>query len=171
MQPDPETAKLSYLVNSSRHSDAIAPVLARVEIALADHPNQPQAWEPLALTDLPFKVPGDIQSCWVFILRAGATFGAERHPNSHQRTVALSGDALFEILIDDSWSQWPIRATSGEKDSASAVSIPPSVWHRITIGQLNFVSMSFHTVPVEQLIEEIPVEGDLSVTTQRLYYA
>ncbi len=171
MQPDPETAKLSYLVNSFRQSDAIAPVLARVERALADRPNQPQAWEPLALTDLPFKVPGDIRSCWVFILRAGATFGAERHPNSHQRTVALSGDALFEILIDDSWSQWPIHATSDEKDSASAVSIPPSVWHRITIGQLNFVSMSFHTVPVEQLIEEIPVEGDLSVTTQRLYYA
>ncbi len=171
MQPDPETAKLSYLVNSSRHSDAIAPVLSRVERALADHPNQPQAWEPLALTDLPFKVPGDIQSCWVFILRAGATFGAERHPNSHQRTVALSGDALFEVLIDDSWFQWPIRATSSENDSASAVSIPPSVWHRITIGQLNFVSMSFHTVPVEQLIEEVPVEGDLSITTQRLYYA
>ena len=171
MQPDRVAAKLSHLVNSSRQSDAIAPVLARVERALADRPDQPQAWEPLTLTDLPFKVPADIQSCWVFILRAGATFGAERHPNSHQRTIALSGDALFEVLIDDSWSQWPIRATSDENDSASAVSIPPSVWHRITIGQLNFVSMSFHTVPAEQLIEETPVGGDLSVITQRLYHA
>ena len=171
MQNDQVAAKLSRLLNSSRQSDVIAPALARVERSLRDHPNQPQAWEPLTLGALPFKVPAGIRSCWVFVLRAGASFGAERHPNSHQRTVALSGDALFELFIDDSWSQCPIRAKTSEKDSASAVSIPPSVWHRITVGHMNFVSMSFHTVSAEQLIEETPVGEDLSVTTQRLYHA
>jgi hypothetical protein len=36
----------------------------------------------------------------IFVLRADANFGAERHPNSHQRTVALAGTALFEIFVD-----------------------------------------------------------------------
>ena len=101
------------------------------------------------------------------MLRAGATFGAERHPNSHQRTVALSGAALFELFVDGRWTPWPI---DGETESASAVSIPPSVWHRIQIGPTNFVSVSFHTVAADQLIEETPVGDDLSVTKQRLYH-
>jgi len=171
MQDDPVAAKLSRLVNASGQSDVIAPVLTRVERGLTDNPEQPMAWEPLTLDVLPFKIPAGIRSCWIFVLRAGGSFGAERHPISHQRTVALSGDALFELFIDDSWSRRPIRATNSEKDPGSAISIPPSVWHRITVGDMNLVSMSFHTVPAEQLIEETPVGEDLSVTTQRLYHA
>ena len=171
MQDDQVAAELSHLVNSHRKSDVIASALSRVERALLSHPDHPQAWEPLSVTALPFSIPEGIQSCWIFILRAEASFGAERHPNSHQRTVALSGDALFELLVDDSWSQLPIRAANDEMDSTSSVSIPPSIWHRITIGEENFMSMSFHTVLAEQLIEETPVGEDLSVTTQRLYHA
>jgi len=171
VQNDHVAAELSHLVNSFGESDPIAPLRTQVERALHSHPDQPQAWEPLSLSALPFSIPEGIRSCWVFVLRAGASFGAERHPNSHQRSVALSGDAFFEILIDDSWSQRPIRAANGEKDSDSVLSIPPSVWHRITVGGMNFVTMSFHTVPAEQLIEETPVGEDLSVTTQRRYHA
>ena len=129
---------------------------------------QPQAWEPLSLGTLGFDTPSDARSCWVFVLRAAATFGAERHPNSHQRTIALSGAALFEVFVDGRWSPWPI---SGETESGSAVSIPPSVWHRIQIGAKNFISVSFHTVAADQLIEETPVGDDLSLTKQRLYHA
>jgi len=171
MENDPVAAELSHLVNSFRKSDPIAPVLTRVERALESRPDQPQAWEPLSVSTLPFSIPADIRSCWVFVLRAGASFGAERHPNSHQRTIALSGEALFEVLVDDSWSKLLIRATTDEMDSASAISIAPSVWHRITIGEGNFVSVSFHTALAEQLIEETPVGEDLSVTTQTLYHA
>jgi hypothetical protein len=171
MQPDPIAVELSRSLKSSRVTEAIAPVLARVESALSARPDQPQAWEPLDLSSLGFKTPTGIQSCWIFVLRADATFGAERHPNSHQRTIALSGTALFEIFIDGSWSPWPISGGKGESESGCAVSIPPSVWHRIRIGSQNFASLSFHTVPPEQLIEETPVGDDLSVTRQRLYHA
>ncbi len=170
MQNDQVAAELSNLVDSFRKSDPIATVLTRVERALKSQPDQPQAWEPLSVITLPFDVPEGIRSCWVFVLREGAFFGAERHPNSHQRTIALSGDALIEVLVDDSWSQSPIRGTTDVLDSASAISIPPSVWHRITIGEGKFVSMSFHTALPEQLIEETPVGEDLSVTRQRLYH-
>jgi hypothetical protein len=137
---------------------------------LSARPDQPQAWEPLALGSLGFEVPAGIQSCWIFVLRAGATFGAERHPNSHQRTVALAGTALFEVLVEGAWLPWRMGG-KGESETASAISIPPSVWHRIEIGSENFVSVSFHTVPAGELIEETPVGEDLSITQQRLYHA
>ena len=164
MGTDPIAAELSRSLKSSRVSQAIAPVLARVVGALSARPDQPQAWEPLAMKEL--QLPAGIQSCWIFVLRANAVFGAERHPNSHQRTIALSGTALFEVLIDGSWFPRPISAKAED-----AVSIPPSVWHRIKVGPQNFLSASFHTVPADQLIEETPVGDDLSNTKRRRYHA
>jgi hypothetical protein len=171
MQLDPVALELLRRLRSPRVGDALAPALARVESALSARPGQPQAWEPLPLGSLGFQPPTEIQSCWIFVLRANATFGAERHPNSHQRTIGLSGAALFELFVDGSWSPWPIRGGGDDSESASAVSIAPSVWHRIQVGPQNFVSVSFHTVRSEQLIEETPVGADLSITKQRRYHA
>ncbi len=170
MQPDPVAVELSRSLKSPRAAAAIAPALARVQGVLSDRPDRPQAWESLALGSLGFEVRADIRSCWVFILRAGAAFGAERHPNSHQRTVAMAGRALFEVLVDGAWLPWPLDGKD-ESEVTSAISIPPSIWHRIQIGSENFVSVSFHTVPAAELIEETPVGDDLSVTRQRLYHA
>lgn len=167
MKSDPVAVELSSSLTTSRVTRAISPVLARVEDALAARPDQPQAWESLPLGSLGFDPPASVQSCWIFVLRAGATFGAERHPNSHQRTIALAGTALFEVFTDGSWHARPIGAGTAE----SVVSIPPSVWHRIKVGQENLVSVSFHTVPADRLIEETPEGDDLSVTKQRLYHA
>jgi hypothetical protein len=146
-------------------------VLFRVESALAAHPDHRQAWEPMELSSLRFDAPVGVRSCWVFVFRAGAKFGPERHPNSHQRTVALSGAALFEVLAEETWSPWPLSATAEEPHARSAISIPPGVWHRIRVGPRNLVCVSFHTVPAEELIEETPVGDDLSVTKERLYHA
>jgi hypothetical protein len=170
MWSDPIAVELSRSIRSSRVRKAIAPALARVESALFAS-DQPQAWQPLVLSSLGFEIPAGIQSCWIFVLRADAAFGAERHPNSHQRTVVLSGTALFEVFIEGSWSPRPISGGEGESKRACAVSIPPSVWHRIRIRPQNFVSVAFHTVPPDQLIEETPIGNDLSNTTQRLYHA
>src|SRR5262245_39035875 len=169
MQPDLVAAELSRALKSPRVRKAIAPALDRVQSALAALPGQPQAWEPVPLGALGFTIPPEIQSCWIFVLRAGATFGAERHPNSHQRTVALTGTALFELFIDGVWSPWPAGGGAGASELGSTISIPPSVWHRIKIGPENFVSVSFHTVGADELIEETPVGDDLSTTRQRLY--
>ncbi|AYC33255.1 hypothetical protein D3880_13250 [Pseudomonas cavernae] len=171
MQLDPIAVELSRSLKSARAGEALAAALVRVERALLARPDQPQAWEPLPLNALGFTVPTGIQSCWIFVLRAGATFGAERHPNSHQRTLALSGSALFEVFIDGAWCPWPLSGGVAESESGSAISIPPSVWHRIKIGPENFMSVSFHTAPAERLIEETPVGDDLAVTKQRLYHA
>jgi hypothetical protein len=167
MSTDPVAVELSRALKSPRVSQALAPVLTRVVDALSARPDEPQAWEPLALDSRELRLPAGIQSCWIFVLRANAIFGAERHPNSHQRTIALSGSALFEVLIEGSWSARPIGGAAAE----DAVSIPPSVWHRIKVGPQNFLSASFHTVPADQLIEETPVGEDLSNTRRRLYHA
>jgi hypothetical protein len=167
VQLDQTTIELARAVTAPAVRDVLAPVIAQLEHALSVAPGQPQAWNALPLDRLMAVLPEEIRSCWVFVLRSGATFGAERHPNSHQRSIALAGSADFQLFDEGQWRTWPVRA--GGVDAA--ISIAPMVWHRIQIGSDNFVSASFHTCPAEQLIEETPIGNDLSVTKQRAYHA
>jgi hypothetical protein len=126
------------------------------------------AWEPIPLTTFG-ELPAGIRSSWVFVLRAGTTTGAERHPNSHQRMVSYRGGGDFPVQRD---GQWESRRLTSDRTRGIAdrwVSIPPSTWHQgiVDPGQ-NWVVVSFHTVDAAALIEERPAErGD--VIRQRLY--
>jgi len=171
MNKDTVLTELAALLNDPLVKAELSPILARVEQALAANPLEPQSWEPVPLDVFGAAFPGSIKSCWVFILRAGAQFGAERHPNSHQRTIALRGSAVFKVLEDNTWLPCPISASGSGEAGNQSVSIPVGTWHRIGIGPENFVSFSFHTVPAHELIEETPVNDDLSVTQKRLYHA
>jgi len=168
---DPVLADLSRLISSAGGEQPLAATLVRVRTVLAADPRAPQAWEPLSPDLFGAKLPEGIQSCWVFVLRGGGVFGAERHPNSHQRTVALAGRARFEVFDGEGWHSKPVDAASDDPAARSSISIPPNTWRRITIGPDTFVSCSFHTVAAHELIEETPVGDDLSVTRQRLYHA
>jgi hypothetical protein len=84
--------------------------------------------------------------------------------------VALAGTALFEVFVDAAWSPRAVGAGTGASELSPTISIPTSVWHRIKIGPENFVSISFHTVRADELIEETPVGDDLSTTKRRLYH-
>jgi hypothetical protein len=168
---DSVLARLAGLIAAPGFQAELSPILSRVTEALAASPEQPQAWEPLPLRIFHGGLPGGIRSGWVFVLRSGGKFGAERHPNSHQRTFALQGSAVFELFRNGSWLPHPIQGPGGDSTVGSSVSIPAGVWHRIEIGSRDLVSVSFHTVPAEALIEETPVGEDLSVTKKRLYHS
>lgn len=169
MSDDAILATLSAVVSKAVGEQAFAATLERVQRSLQSRPASPQAWEPVPLDVFGADIPESIRSCWVFVLRGGGVFGAERHPNSHQRTVALNGRARFEVYENGAWSPRPVDAGAGA-EARPSVSIPPNTWHRITIGPETFVSCSFHTVPAQELIEETPIGDDLTATRQRLYH-
>jgi hypothetical protein len=171
MSRDPVLTRLSALLGRVVGEKAFADTLDRVQRSLVARPAEPQAWEPLPLDIFGPELPDEVKSCWVFVLRGGGVFGAERHPNSHQRTVALRGQARFEVFENGTWVPRPVAGAQADLDAQPAVSIPANTWHRITIGPDTFVSCSFHTVPAAELIEETPVDNDLTVTRQRLYHA
>lgn len=166
---DPLLAQLGSAVARLTADPRFVATLARVAAALEASPREPQAWAALPPELLTPDFPSEIRSCWVFMLRGGATFGAERHPNSHQRSVALRGTATFEVLEDNVWAPRPIAGGGNDPLGNRWISIPPNTWHRIQIGPDTFVSCSFHTAEAAALIEETPVAQDLSVTHQRLY--
>jgi hypothetical protein len=83
--------KLDGILGLERVRAQIQPIVERVRAKLAGKQDALMAWEPITLTLFGGALPAVIRSSWVFILRAGANTGAERHPNSHQRMMSFEG--------------------------------------------------------------------------------
>lgn len=82
---------LDALLQTDAARAGIEPIVERVERKLARDAGAAMAWEPIPLSTYGGSLPALIRSSWVFILRAGATTGAERHPNSQQRMMSYRG--------------------------------------------------------------------------------
>ena len=110
-----------------------------------------------------------IRSSWVFVLRAQANTGAERHPNSHQRMMSYRGSGDFQLWTGGRWRSNPLVSDSEAPIESRWVSIPPNIWHQGVVPTENWVVLSFHTVPEGELIEERPDTTDTELTHQRRY--
>lgn len=91
---------------------------------------------------------------------------AARLPGGAQAVLAFRPNVVLELrgaLPGGIQSGWVFVLRSAAKVGAER--------HRIAIGPQNLVSLSFHNVPAEALIEETPVGEDLSVKKKRLYHA
>lgn len=136
-------------------------IAMRVEGKLIASPNELLAWEPIPLSIYGVAFPEEIKSSWVFVLRNGASTGAERHPNSRQRVMSYHGCAdLPTCPHEDPRAKWDSNLlTSGPQVSWERrwLSIPPKVWHQaVVLPGDNWIVVSFHTVYDNELVEERP---------------
>ena len=160
-------------LDSAVHAPAAAArierIVSRVEEALACAPDRRMAWEPVPLDLYGGDLPGGVRSSWVFVLRAGATTGAERHPNSHQRMMAWRGGGDFQTRPGNEWISHRMQAGDAAGFRERCISIPPGVWHQGVVGDRDWAVVSFQTAHVEDLIEERPV-GELEGEVRRRNY-
>jgi hypothetical protein len=150
--------KLDTIVRSDELRAKINPIVDRVRTALSQQPQALMTWEPIAVEIFGQTLPPEIRSGWIFVLRAGADTGAERHPNSHQRMLTLRGTGDMRVRAAAALSTWQSNVLVSYPSAPLErrwISIPPNVWHRPVVGRDgDWVVISFHTVPAEELIEE-----------------
>jgi hypothetical protein len=143
---------------------------ARLETTLLASSAAQMAWETVPLSTFDPGLPEAIRSGWVFILRDGAVTGAERHPNSRQRTLSWRGSGDLMTRSDDRWTSH--RLTSDERAALEKrwISIPAGTWHQVAVRGGHWVVLSFHTALAEDLIEERP-RADAPGRSLRRHYA
>jgi hypothetical protein len=129
---------LDILLRSDAVRASINPIVERVRRNLAKDRGSVMAWEPIPLSIYGGRLPAFIRSSWVFILRARATTGAERHPNSHQRMMSFHATGDMQVGGEGHW-----RSNILISDRAAAldqrwVTIPPNVWHQAVISKTPF---------------------------------
>ena len=161
---------LDTALRSKSVRERIRSIVVRVREQLARKKDALMSWEPFPLEILAAELPHEIRSAWVFVLRAGADTGAERHPNSHQRMMSLEGSGDFQTGQPGNWQSNVLLSDSDAPLERRWISIPPNVWHRPVIdGAADWAVVSFHTVPAEELIEERPDDSRSAGTRQMKY--
>jgi hypothetical protein len=159
--------RLDKIVQSEKVRAQILPIVERVRADLAGKPDALMAWEPTALETFE-TLPPAIRSGWVFILRAGADTGAERHPNSHQRMMTFAGTGDMKTDVKQTphdvsteseivWQSNVLVSDPAAQLERRWISIPQDIWHRPVVAKsADWVVVSFHTVPAGELVEERP---------------
>jgi hypothetical protein len=172
MDHDPVIEQLDRAVRPSDVSDRIAATLERVMTKL-ESGNGVMAWDTIPLAVFGNTLPSSIGSCWIFVIRADAGSTAERHPNSHQRSLSLVGEGEFQLRPSGRWERHRLTSAVDEPPERRWVSIPANTWHRVAAGRKPWGMVSFHTAPSADLIEEKPVDPDRVDTgpTERRRYA
>jgi hypothetical protein len=160
---------LDAMCRSKATRARIQPIVERVAQKLGQERTASMAWEPIPLEVYGPSLPAAIKSSWVFILRAGATTGAERHPNSHQRMMSYEGRGDMQTGGDGHWQSHPLVSDRSADLEERWISIPPKVWHQVVVPDQDWVVVSFHTVPADELIEERPQADHPDRTKQRKY--
>lgn len=167
--------ELDEILRLEKVRTLIRPVAERVHARLSRETGALMVWEPIPLT-IYGSLPGAIKSSWVFVLRAGANTGAERHPNSHQRMMSFQGSGDMKVQDgssapnDERWLSNMLISDSDTRLEKRWISIPENVWHQPVIPkETDWVVVSFHTVPAEELIEERPESSGQERTKQMRY--
>src|SRR5439155_23667908 len=125
---------------------------------------------PIPLTFFGLALPTEIRSAWIFVLRAGANTGAERHPNSHQRMMTFEGSGDMQPGEPSQWQSNVLVSNPDAPLEQRWISIPQNIWHRPVVGaDADWTVVSFHTVPAEELIEEKPDDRSQGRTKQMKY--
>jgi len=150
---------LDRQVRAPRSAAVLSSLAAEVTALLKQDPAARLAWQSVPL-DIYDGLPEGIASSWIFVLRAGCSSGAERHPNSIQRVMSLGGHADMRTWNGQSWVSNILRSDPAEPLESRWLSIPANVWHRPVMGEVDWVVVSFHTASDKDLIEELPVDDD-----------
>ncbi len=170
---DKEERKILQIIDAIVEQEhviaSIDSIALRVEKKLAKDSRALLAWEPVPLATYGEGMPAVVRSSWVFVLPAKTNTGAERHPNSHQRMMSHRGSGDFQVWTGERWSSNHLVSDSEERLDRRWISIPPNIWHRAVVPEENWIVVSFHTVPEDELVEERPDANDVNLTRQRRY--
>ena len=161
---------LDAALRSENVREHIRSVVVRVREELARKKDALMSWEPVPLDVFTTTLPTEIRSAWVFVLRAGADTGAERHPNSHQRMMSFEGSGNLQTGEPGNWESNVLLSLPDTPLERRWISIPTNVWHRPVINpETDWAVVSFHTVPAGELIEERPGDSREAGTRQMKY--
>jgi hypothetical protein len=162
--------ELDRVLRSNKMRTQTTPIISRVHAQLARKSEAVMTWEPIPVELFGGALPPEIRSSWVFILRSGADTGAERRPNSHQRMMSIQGSGDMRTEQEARWQSNFLISDLAAPLEQRWISIPPNVWHRPVVGKdADWVVVSFHTVPAEELIEERPSLSRVGETKQVKY--
>jgi len=115
---------------------------------------EPFVWATIEVGNVP-DIPDEIQSAWIFALRAERWSGAHYHPNSVQNMVVIEGRGRSRI----GGTIGEMVAFGDDSTGERWFVIEPGVPHEFFPVEGDMIVMSFHTVSAQELLEVSASDG------------
>ncbi|MDZ7759503.1 MAG: hypothetical protein U5L00_04505 [Desulfovermiculus sp.] len=109
---------------------------------------------PVPLNKLNGPLPAEIGSARIFALRANTCFKTERHPNSRQRVISIEGQGRIVVKDESSPKTEDLTSAQDAPLEQRWSSVPANTWHEPQAGNRDWVLLTFHQVPENELIDE-----------------
>ena len=110
--------------------------------------NEPFVWNTIELPPFKDRLPLEIQSVWIFVLKRNTPSVAHYHPNSIQHTVMIEGKGRVRI-----GKQWKELRLFDPQDDESWCIIDKNVPHEFWPEEQEMVVISLHTCLSNELME------------------
>lgn len=144
--------------------EAVAELLARpathslVDTLKQQLPNTPEpfVWSAIDLQSIATPLPGNIRSCWIFVLRKDVGSGCHYHPNSIQHMVMIEGGGSSNV--GSTSRQMRLFREEGSSLTDTWYVISEGVPHEFFPEGRDVVVVSFHTCEPDEL-EEISCDS------------
>jgi mannose-6-phosphate isomerase-like protein (cupin superfamily) len=144
--------------------EAVAELVARpathnlIDTLKQQLPNtsEPFVWSAIDLQSITTPLPGNIKSCWIFVLKKDAGSGCHYHPNSIQHMVMIEGEGSSKV--GSSSRRMKLFRKEGSSLADTWYVIPEGVPHEFFPKRKDVVVVSFHTCAADEL-EEISCDS------------
>lgn len=153
--------QLDLLLRETAIKDALNSLVARMRSRVSGNGQKIMDRESVPLAVYGDKLPSGIRASWVYLIGTPAVTGAERHPNSHQRTMSYTGSGFFEVSDSPDFEdgEGASNLLTSDFDAPMEtrwISIPAGTWHQAVVDEGEWVVLSFHTAAENEIIEERP---------------
>lgn len=113
--------------------------------------SEPFVWSAIDLQSIATPLPGNIKSCWIFVLRKGVGSGCHYHPNSIQHMVMIEGEGTSKV--GSLSRQMKLFREQGVALADTWYVIPENMPHEFFPEGRDVVVISFHTCESDELEE------------------
>ena len=127
-----------------------------------NHSQEPFVWSVIDLSHLESKLPENIQSCWVFVLKKDIPSGCHYHPNSIQHMVTIKGQGMSKVAGE--YNRLIQFDSSDDSVADKWLVIDKGVPHEFFPEKEDMVVVSLHTCEATELEEVSCATGE-----KRLY--
>ncbi len=155
--------RIGEMVSRLVGSEAMAPVLEKARAhafeALRSDPTRLAGAISIPVDAFGAELPGELKSCRLSIMRGGAAYHVERHPNAVQYVYSLEHSGVICVLDGTRWETSPLVSDVSAPLSRRWHVVPANTWHQPIPGAEDWAVLGFHSVSAAALVDDFQFDG------------
>lgn len=157
---DTEVGQLvTRIISEAKVAAALAEATEGAMAILDSDPKKLAGTIPLDIGIFCDSLPQELRSCRLSVMRAGAAYHVERHPNAVQYVYSLNNSGSISIFDENNWRTTELSSNVDDPLVSRWHIVPANTWHQPVPGVKHWTVLGFHSVPSTELLDDYSFNG------------